>query len=491
MTTVDKENLCVNRPASWIVWTLRSLCAIAICITVYLAWTSLTGSQVAGCNSEIADCNSVLKTKWSSVFGIPVSIFAFNLYVLALAALWLSSTHVPTKAQEIAWRVVSFCGFSAALAAMWFVYLQVFQIHKLCYYCLAVHTCGVIFGGLILWVRPIKLGALRQMGSAAAMGLVVLIVAQYNSPEPKTYEVVYYPEDEQTTPLQKDVEDAVGEDIFAPPGFEEEADDVFAPPMEDTPSASLDNDPDGLPLADASPIRSGGFPVVLMFVLAGLLVPSLKTNVSAQEGAKVQVAKKVPRLVPFPGGKTKLDITQWPLVGKPDARYAFVEMFDYTCDHCRKSHKTLKQACDKLNKDVAIISLPVPMAAACNNATTNAGHPAACELARLAVAVWRVDRKSFGQFHNWVLDQPAVPTTFEARNKANQLVGANKLTTELNKGIASKYVAKHVELYKRINKGSIPKFMFRRMAINGEPGSAQHLVDTIQQEAQQVVAPVN
>ena len=93
MTAVQPDKLDSSVDAR-VVWALRILCLVAISLSLYLAYTSLTGSQIAGCSGDLVDCNSVLKTRWSSWFGIPVSVFAMNLYVLALAALWLCSKHV-------------------------------------------------------------------------------------------------------------------------------------------------------------------------------------------------------------------------------------------------------------------------------------------------------------------------------------------------------------------------------------------------------------
>ena len=66
-------------------WTLRGLCVAGLGISVYLAWTALSMTPVYGCGGgDVIDCGHVLKSKWSKVFGIPVSVPAGGLYASML-----------------------------------------------------------------------------------------------------------------------------------------------------------------------------------------------------------------------------------------------------------------------------------------------------------------------------------------------------------------------------------------------------------------------
>ncbi len=60
---------------------------IALCVSGYLAYTTLTSSTVAGCSGSLFDCHSVLKSRWARWFGIPVSMLAALTYIGLLGSL--------------------------------------------------------------------------------------------------------------------------------------------------------------------------------------------------------------------------------------------------------------------------------------------------------------------------------------------------------------------------------------------------------------------
>lgn len=195
-----------------------------------------------------------------------------------------------------------------------------------------------------------------------------------------------------------------------------------------------------------------------------------------------EVAKPEPRLVSVSGNRFRLDSRQWPLLGSPDARYIFVEMFDYTCPHCRNTHRAVHGAMQKYGDDLAIIALPVPLERSCNDTVTRSSpaHANACEFARLSIAVWRVQPSMFQVFHEWLFE--GTRSASAARSKAEELVGKSALDAELARPYAGEYISKHVELYKRVGRGSVPKLMFPRSTMTGEVSSVQTLCSTIERE---------
>src|SRR5437764_14088942 len=56
----------------------------ALAISIYLAWTSLSGKAVAGCGAD-SNCDKVLPSRWGYWFGLPVSVVALLLYVAVFA----------------------------------------------------------------------------------------------------------------------------------------------------------------------------------------------------------------------------------------------------------------------------------------------------------------------------------------------------------------------------------------------------------------------
>ncbi|MEZ6062559.1 MAG: thioredoxin domain-containing protein [Planctomycetaceae bacterium] len=189
------------------------------------------------------------------------------------------------------------------------------------------------------------------------------------------------------------------------------------------------------------------------------------------------------RIVSVAGNQIRLNSRHWPLLGKSDAKYIFVEMFDYTCPHCRNTHVAVQGAFERYGDDLAVIALPVPLNRACNSAASGGSeHASACELAKLAVAVWRTNPGKYREFHDWLFQSTANTQPATARRHAEELVGADALKEELSKPYADQYIAKHVELYRRVGAGVIPKLMFPGETVTGEMNSTSDLCRRIESQ---------
>ena len=75
---------------------LRGLCLAALLISGYLAWSAIQLRPVIGCGgSDLIDCDHVLNSHWSKIFGLPVSIPAVGLYATLLGL--LAGLDVPSE----------------------------------------------------------------------------------------------------------------------------------------------------------------------------------------------------------------------------------------------------------------------------------------------------------------------------------------------------------------------------------------------------------
>lgn len=238
--------------------------------------------------------------------------------------------------------------------------------------------------------------------------------------------------------------------------------------------------------------------------LCGLLLTlalslSLDSSATAQQSpnATVETANEVPEKVAQDDpddakperrviriiGDTKLDVRQWPLIGKPDAKYVFVEMFDYTCPHCRDMHHEIDAALKKFGDDLAVLTLQVPLNASCNNQIggTESQHRESCEIANYAIAVWRLKPGKYHEYHDWLFEPKVARSTAAARERAVEIVGEERLKKILNQQLPQKFIASHVKLYAKAGAGSIPKMLFPNITLVGNVGSAK-LCETIERE---------
>jgi len=199
--------------------------------------------------------------------------------------------------------------------------------------------------------------------------------------------------------------------------------------------------------------------------------------------AEIKGSSKPERRIIRIVGDTKLDIRQWPLIGKLDAKYVFVEMYDYTCPHCRDLHHEIETLLNKYGEDLAVITLPVPLNATCNDqiGSTESQHREACAIANFAIAVWRLKPKRYHEYHNWLFKPVQPRTAAAARKQAIEIVGEEQLEKILGKRLPQKFIASHVKLYAKAGAGSIPKILFPNITLVGNVG-ADTLAETIEQQ---------
>ena len=126
----------------------------ALVVSVYLGWVSFGGSAVAGCGPE-SNCDKVLGSRWSTWFGIPVSVPAFFLYALMLAALLRLTPKASPQQHRQAWSLLVPAAWVVIGAVAWFVALQLFVIKAVCPFCMAAHACGLAAAAILLHVAPV------------------------------------------------------------------------------------------------------------------------------------------------------------------------------------------------------------------------------------------------------------------------------------------------------------------------------------------------
>ncbi len=526
-------------------------------------------TSLAGCGEgSVFDCGSVLKSKWSRWFTIPVSLLAAVTYVGMLLSLALAQSG-PTGRRTFFWKIVMVLSLSAGAAAVWFIFLQVFVLKHLCIYCLVAHTCGILLSLMILAKRPFGMFAVSKTAVLAMTGIAALAIGQYLGPEPAKFKEVTFPiaDTSPTEDLSNDPTDnsptelSVAEnqgtftgdtesegDVFGAPdggddldgdvfGAPDEGDDLIfdAPPDDDMEDdlfdAPVDDEETGIDTSQLGISMSSQMAMALYSTLfssiivapqqpafqqnqiPGNAIPqnSTQQNIIPQNAvpqntipqssahknsvpqqkatntqptrrkAKQKAKPKKPRRVVLAGG-IKLDAYSWPIIGKPDAKYVFVEMFDYACPHCRRTHQhSIQGAKQILGDDLAVIVLPLPLNQNCNDAVTqtHADFFESCELAKLSVAVWKTDPVKFNDFHNWMLVANRAPSYFQARAYADSLVDPVRLNKAFNSKVVSDYIAKHVKIYKLFGKGIVPKLMFPGTGIVGEYNSANGLVQMV------------
>ena len=469
-----------KRKFDFITLSIVGLIVTALGLSGYLSWAALTSSSVAGCDGgQIFDCSHVLHTKWSKVYGIPVGVPAVGLYLAALVAFAVSKLGSTEKIRKTAQGLLVFASLTAAVAAIWFISLQIFVVEHLCQYCLGAHSCGLVLAAIVFYSTSLTKTRIVTTASMSLASVAILATGQILAEPPQTYVIENHTVTDDPAPVSN------GADIFSAPGSTTESEvtesELFlapgAPEVSSHPRPQVDA-PSSFAL-NAIGFLSGN---------TGLITLKKQSNSTEKSEASNKKEPKQSRTIGIQGGGVRLAVEQWPLVGRQDAGDVLVEMFDYTCPTCRANHKSIAGAMDKLGDDkLAFIALAIPMNSDCNSTVraTNPKAAQACELAKLATAVWRVQPEKFSEYHNWLFQGDTPPTTALAKTKAEGLVGKQRLDAELAGGVVDAYIAKQVQLYQSIGAGTVPKLLFANTTVSGKVGSADSLVNLIRQQGTQ------
>ena len=178
-------------------YLILGLLAIAFCIASYLGVIGLQSGSVAGCGPE-SGCGDVLSSRWSSWFGVPVSLLALPLYVFLALTVCLLGNKIYRSGPFVLAALAS--SLTIGLAALWFTAIQALVIGKFCPWCLTAHGAGLWASLLVMkrcwldrdgnaWARLLSSKANGGAFGFALIGLAILAGGQLVY-EPETYELV-------------------------------------------------------------------------------------------------------------------------------------------------------------------------------------------------------------------------------------------------------------------------------------------------------------
>jgi len=205
-------------------------------------------------------------------------------------------------------------------------------------------------------------------------------------------------------------------------------------------------------------------------------------------------ASIAPRAV-FRGGESReilpaIDTHDAPLVGSPDAPVVVHLLFDYKCPHCQQLHFLLDEAIRRYDGKLAFVLCPTPLNTQCNPYIPRDVNEfnGSCELAKIALAVWRAKRDAFPIFDQWMFSLDSGdrwhPRSLDvAKAKAVELVGQPKFDAALADAWVAQYLQTCIQIYGKTMHGgnnAVPKLVFGTRWVIPEPNDAGELVSILQ-----------
>jgi len=358
----------------------------AACIAGYLLiQAEILKGVPLGCGGD-SGCGAVLKSSWSKVLGIPVTIPALLMHSLAVCGLLLirrQSEDSPSS--EFPRAAVALCALvaiSLLTAAGWFIAIQIFLIGELCPWCLIDHALGI---------------------AAAVAILRLLFLLGRKTIQQKNRPIV---------------------EVFKP---------LFLGAV-------------------------AGLCGVTTLAAVQMFIPSSSDVVRLPAGQNADSGPGSSRQIAVLDGKLTLNPHEVPTLGDPDAPKLIVLLYDYSCPHCRAMHHALKAIQTDHQNQFAIVMLPMPLNADCNPHVeeTEPRFVASCELAQLALAVWRIDKTKFPEYDFWLFD-PEMPRTADAaKAEAERLIGSAALSEALADPWINNLITSNVTAYHESEQETIP-----------------------------------
>jgi uncharacterized membrane protein len=216
---------------------------------------------------------------------------------------------------------------------------------------------------------------------------------------------------------------------------------------------------------------------------AGLAILVLGQSVVFRHPYRVQADVVVPRIIAQPTGEHAahvrisvegrifdLDPEKLPVLGSPHARHFIVLMSDYTCEHCRVTHRMIERTAELRDEQVGVIVLPVLLDPAGNPfLPRGATHPMPkdCALTRLALAVYCAKPAAFAEMNRWLFAADRVRNEAEAQTYAERLVGPDALRDAQRDPRIQQITLAGCELFARTGNGMLPKMRIGSMQISG------------------------
>ena len=218
---------------------------------------------------------------------------------------------------------------------------------------------------------------------------------------------------------------------------------------------------------------------------------------SAASFAGVQTVTQPPTIRQASYGNLVIRINRYPVVGSRHAKDILVLFADYTCPFCRQMHRDVKAAIQHFGKNqLAVAVAPMPLDAKCNRFVkhTLPIHQGGCELAKIALAVWRIKPQAFAEMDDWLFAADHKRSVDAALDKAASLVGSREaVTREMNKPWTTDFLKAQVELNARLGQmakvdgypvgDSIPKLILGPHFLDvGQPASQKQFFAELQKQ---------
>lgn len=407
--------------------TVSSLSSIgAVAFGIYLFVFALTKhDSLRTCGG--GDCEEVLNSSWSVWYGIPVVSFGVAMYgAFFIGHLLVVFSKNKALRRASKW-VLTFAAAMIVLGAVYFFVIQAAVLHAFCRSCMVTHGMGVLavlsgWIGIRLTTRGIRNREdaatapcpskssgpdqysaetilLRQLRTGnrrgpdwlwsfgvAVTSFALFVVLHLFDPGPQTHLVMDALPNHPTEPDKPADRESSNPGMKSDPGLNGSL--LPRHPMAGNHESKGDTDD------STSPPN-----------LPDLQFPERSVQ-EKDHASRVHLVNDI-----------NFRRDRFPMVGSPDASHAIVKLFDYHCNNCRAFHRDFNKTLPEYGDQFVLILVPCPLERECHPGLPKSveDHVHSCQLAKIALTVWRIAPEKFEEYHDWAMEEDRAPDASLAR----------------------------------------------------------------------------
>lgn len=151
-------------------WPLLVLASIGMVLSGYLTYTAWQSASVAFCTAG-SDCDVVLNSRWSTLFGMPTSFWGLLTYALLAAVAW-------NKDAANQWRWAWVISLFGLLYSLYLTSISFFMLKAACPYCLTSLGLMAVLFIVTTFRRPENLPRFSWgpwLAKTVGAGLVIIL----------------------------------------------------------------------------------------------------------------------------------------------------------------------------------------------------------------------------------------------------------------------------------------------------------------------------
>lgn len=157
MAQVTKQKRPSNKPTSRQAdlirktpnWPLFGLALVGMALSAYLTFSAWQGKQVAFC-AVGGGCDVVLSSRWSTLFGIPTSLWGFLTYAMLATVAW-------NKRADSQWKFAWVISLFGLVYSVYLTSVSLLVLQAACPYCLTSLTLMTVIFITVTCQRPANL----------------------------------------------------------------------------------------------------------------------------------------------------------------------------------------------------------------------------------------------------------------------------------------------------------------------------------------------